>query len=87
MHNLLACLILAAASSALLDLLDKFSIDLAAADGLHHSKVLEIVVGLEESVPSEEFHENATDTPDIAGETPPQIQYDLRRTIMPGGDD
>lgn len=87
MRNLLGRLILAVASSALLDLLDKFSIDLASADGLHHSKMLEIIMGLEESIPSEELHENTTDTPDITRKAPSQIQYDLRRTVMPGGDD
>lgn len=40
---------------------------------------------LEKGVPSEELHEDATDTPDIAGETPAQIQDDLRGPIVSSG--
>lgn len=44
--------------------------------------MLEIIVRLEQRIPSEEFDKNATNTPNITGETPSQIEDDLRCSVM-----
>jgi hypothetical protein len=58
------------------------SINLATADGLHHGKMLEIVVRLKEGIAGEEFDEDASYTPDIARETPAQVKDNLRGSVM-----
>lgn len=72
-------------SGTLVDGLDKTRVDTSANNCLHHGQVLEIIMGLEEGIPSEELNEDATDAPDIAGEGPPQSENDLRRAVVPGG--
>lgn len=49
--------------------------------------MFQIVMGLEKSVPGEELDEYTADTPNITGETPAEVQNDLWRPVMPGGND
>ena len=49
--------------------------------------MLKVVVRLEKSITGEELNEDAADAPDIAWVAPSQIQYDFRRSVVPGGDD
>lgn len=50
--------------------------------GFHHSEMLEIIVRLEQCVSCEELHENAADTPYIAGIRPTQSKDDLRCSVV-----
>lgn len=52
------------------DLPDDFGLDLAIAHGLHHCKMLEIIVRLKQRVSREELDQDATDRPDITGKRP-----------------
>jgi hypothetical protein len=61
-------------------------INLATADGLHHGKMLEIVVRLKEGIAGEEFDEDASYTPDIARETPAQVKDNLRCSVVTSRD-
>jgi len=47
--------------------------------------MLEIVMGLKKGVASVKFHQNTSDAPKIARETPTQAQYNFGRTVMAGG--
>jgi hypothetical protein len=49
--------------------------------------MLEIVVSLEESITGKELNQDTPNTPYITGETPAEIQYDLRCPIVAGGHD
>jgi hypothetical protein len=49
--------------------------------------VFEIVVSLEESITGEELDQDTPNTPDITGETPAKVQYDLGCPIVAGGHD
>lgn len=53
-------------------------------DGLHHSQVLEVIVRLEKRIACVEFHQDASDAPDIAWIRPAQAQDDLRCSVVPG---
>jgi len=44
--------------------------------------MLEVIVRLEESVAREELDQNASYTPDIAWETPTEVEYDFRGSIV-----
>lgn len=57
----------------LVDGLDQVAVDAVSHHCLHHSQVLEIVVGLEQSIAGEELDENASNTPDITGIRPSEI--------------
>ena len=70
-------------SAAGSDLLHEFRVKLAAANGLHHGEMLEVVVRLKEGVASEELNQNASYAPDVAGKAPAKLQDDLRSTIVP----
>jgi hypothetical protein len=59
----------------------------AATNALHHRQVLQIIVGLEQCIPCEEFDENASDTPDITREGPTETKNNLRGTVMASRDD
>lgn len=83
--NILRRLVLIITTS-LHHLFHKFGIDLAATHTLHHGQMFEVVVSLKERITRIEFHQDAANTPDITGETPSQIQDDLRGPIMPSGD-
>ena len=37
---------------------------------------------LEKSIPREKLHQDTPDAPDVAGEAPSEIQYDLGRSIV-----
>ena len=45
--------------------------------------MLEIVVGLEESITSKELNEDAANAPNIAWVAPAQVKYDLRCSVVP----
>jgi hypothetical protein len=47
--------------------------------------MFEIVMSLEESITGKELDQNTPNTPDITGETPAEIQYDLWCPIVTGG--
>ena len=49
--------------------------------------MFEIIVSLEESIPSEELNQDTTYAPDIARKRPAEAQNNLRGTIMPRRDD
>lgn len=57
-----------------------------ANDAFHHGQVFEVVVRLEKRISREELNKNAADTPDVTGETPAQIQNDLRCPVMSSRD-
>jgi hypothetical protein len=67
----------------LVDSSDDVSIDLATTHSFHHCQMLEIVVRLEQSVAGEEFDQDAPYAPDVAGEAPAKVEYDLWCTVMP----
>ena len=73
-------------ASALHNLFDNPRLDLMANDAFHHGQVLEVVVCLEKRIAREELNKNAADTPDVTGETPAQIQNDLRCPVMSSRD-
>lgn len=66
----------------LVDRSDDVSINLATAHSLHHSQMFEVVVCLEQGIAGEEFDQDAPYTPNVAGETPAQVQDDLWRTVV-----
>lgn len=43
-------------------------------------------MGLEECITSEKLHQNAPDAPDVARETPAQVEYDFRGSVVSCGD-
>lgn len=69
------------------DRFDHVSVDSCANNGLHHGKMFQVVMGLEESITGEEFHQNAPDAPDVAWITPPEIENDLWSPIVSRGYD
>lgn len=69
--------------STLVDSLDETGVDPSADNGFHHRQVLEVIVGLEERVPREEFHKDASYTPNVAREGPAKSKYNLRGSIVP----
>ena len=73
-------------ASTLHNLLDNARLNLMANDAFHHGQVFQVVVCLEKCIPREELNENAANTPDITGETPAQIENDLRCPVMSSGD-
>lgn len=73
-------------ASTLHNLLDNPRLDLMANDAFHHGQVFEVVVRLEKRISREELNKNAADTPDVTGETPAQIQNDLRCPVMSSRD-
>ena len=83
--NILGCLILAPTPSALHYLSYETSINPVAYYSLHHGKMLQIVMSLEQSVPCEELDQYTADTPNITRETPAEIQNDLWGPVMSGG--
>lgn len=54
----------------------------ATANALHHGQVLQIVMCLEQRISCEELDKDASNTPDITGEGPPESENNLRRPIM-----
>lgn len=66
----------------LLHLLDKLGIDLVTTHSLHHSEMFEVVVSLEQGIPCVELHQDAANAPDVTGETPAEIQYNLGSPIV-----
>ena len=78
----LRCRIAVAPSCATDYLPDDLLIKFTAADALHHGKVLEIVVSLEQGVSSKELDQDAANTPNIAGEAPSKVQDNLGRSVM-----
>lgn len=68
-------------------LLDKLRIDLASAYTLHHRQMFQVVMGLEQGVSREEFHQDAANTPNVTRETPTQIQNNLRSPVVTRRDD
>ena len=76
--------VLVVASSSGLQLANKFSLDLGAADGFHHGKMFQVVVGLEECITSVELDENAAYAPYIARVAPSEVENDFRRTVVSG---
>ena len=69
------------------DLLDDLPVDLPSTHSLHHGKVLEIVVCLEESVTGEELDQYAANTPDVARIAPSHVEYDFRCSVVSSGYD
>ena len=70
-------------STCALDLPDQLRLNSATAYALHHCEMLEIVMGLEESITSKEFDKDAADAPNIAWIAPPQVKYDLWCSVVP----
>lgn len=83
-QNLLRGLVHVASTTARHDLPDELSFHLTAADGLHHSQMLEIVVGLEKGISGEEFNQDAANTPNVAGVGPSKVENDFRGSIVSG---
>mmetsp|Transcript_39629 Transcript_39629/g.126630 ORF Transcript_39629/g.126630 Transcript_39629/m.126630 type:complete len:232 (+) Transcript_39629:128-823(+) len=52
-------------------------------DRLHHSQVLEVVMGLKQRLACEELEQDASDAPDITRVGPPQTEDDFRRSVVP----
>lgn len=71
--------------TALCDLLDDPLVKFVPNDSLHHRQMLQVVMGLEECVTREEFHENTANTPDITRKAPSQIENDFGGPIMSRG--
>lgn len=69
-------------STSRADRLDQFRVNLPVTNSLHHSKVFQVVVGLEECIAGEEFHDNAADAPNVARKAPTELEDDLRCSIM-----
>jgi len=67
----------------LVDSSDDVSIDLATTHGFHHCQMLKIVVRLEQSVTGEELDKDASYAPDVTGEAPAKVEYNLWCTVMP----
>lgn len=84
--NILCSLVLASTPTTLHHLPDKPRVDSLPDDGLHHGQMFEIVMSLEQSISREEFHEDTPDTPNIAGETPAQVQDNLGSPVVSRGD-
>lgn len=74
-------------STSALDLPDQLRLNLATAYALHHCKMLEVVVRLEKSIPSEELDKDAADAPNITWIAPTKVKYDLWCSVMPCRDD
>ena len=72
-------------SAVLLDLLDELGVDLGVANRFRHGEMLKIVVRLKQGVPGEKLDDDAADAPDVARKTPPELEDDLRCTIVSGG--
>jgi hypothetical protein len=70
------------AASTCTDLLDKFCIDLATANGFHHGQMLKVIVSLKERVASEELDNDTTYAPNVAGKAPAKLQNDLGGSVM-----
>ena len=70
----------------LVDGLDQVAVDAMSYHCLHHGQVLEIVVGLEQSIASEELDEDASDTPNITGIRPSETQNDLWGSVVASRD-
>jgi hypothetical protein len=68
----------------LLDLFNHLCVDLSVADSLHHGQMLEVIVRLEKRIACEKFHDDAANTPNIAGKAPPQLKDDLWCSVMSG---
>lgn len=83
-QNLLRGLVHMAPTTARHDLPYEPRFHLAATDGLHHSQVLEVVMSLEKGISSEEFNQNAANTPDVAGVGPSKVENDLWGSIVSG---
>ena len=86
LRNILGRLILASMASTLHHLSNNAGFNPLANDALHHGQVLQIIVSLEKCIAGEELNENAANTPDVTGETPTQIENDLRCPVMSSGD-
>ena len=65
-----------------LHLADNSGLNLMANDSLHHGKMFEIVMSLEQCITREKFSEDTSNTPDVTRETPTQIQNDLGGTVV-----
>lgn len=74
-----------ATGSALHDLSHESRVDFRPNNGLHHSQMFEVVVCLEKGIAGEELHQDTPNTPDIARETPSQVQNDLGGSVVTGG--
>jgi len=81
-YNLLGGLVTMVSSTTLLHLPHDLGVEFTPAHGFHHGKMLQIVMCLEQCIPGEELHQDATDTPYIARKTPSQIQYDFWCSIV-----
>ena len=75
------------AASARRHLSDQWLVESAVTDGLHHGEMLEVVVGLEQSIACKELDENAAYAPYIAWEAPAQVQDDFGCSVMSSGND
>lgn len=82
-YSLSSRILRGAASIFRQDGLHQLPIDPAPAYSLHHSKMLEIVMRLEQRITRIELHEDAADAPDVAREAPAQIEDDLWGSIVP----
>lgn len=87
MYHLLRGRVATAATTARHHLFDQGSIESPTDDRIHHGQVFEVVVCLEKGVSGEEFHQNTANTPDVAGEAPAKVQYDLGRPVVAGRHD
>lgn len=74
-------------ASTLHHLLDDPGFNLVPNDAFHHGEMLQIVMRLEKCISREKFNQNATNTPDVTGETPALIEDDFRCPVMPSGND
>lgn len=73
-------------TSLISNFVDYRSVDIQATNRFHHRQVLEIVMGLEQSIAGVEFHKDAADAPDVTREAPSKIEDDLRCSVMSGRD-
>ena len=62
-------------------------LNLTSTNRFHHSQMLQIVMGLEERITSEEFNKYTPNTPYITRIAPAQIEDDFGSTVMTRGDD
>lgn len=62
-------------------------IHLSTNHTLHHGQVFKIIMRLEQRVTGKEFDKYAPDAPDITRIRPAEPKDNLRRAVMPRGDD
>lgn len=69
------------------DTLYQVRVDPSSNHCLHHGEMLEIIVGLKQSISCKELYQNAPNAPDITRERPPQAKNDLGRSVVASGYD